>query len=147
MEAVGLPDLDLLLENSESVSGSSDDDKKKEISDFQKYLLYFTLRLRSDVGMYHVDMPSEFIRQIKNPTASLTAIVNGMGFIGQLWNPTEVYEKDSGTHEAGDSKLWAKAQKLIPVYNKFLVNIDDQLGYFNLINRNIEGVSPKRSTP
>ena len=97
--------------------------------------------------MYHVDMPSEFIRQIKNPTASLTAIVNGMGFIGQLWSPTEVYEKDSGTHEAGDSKLWAKAQKLIPVYNKFLVNIDDQLGYFNLINRNIEGVSPKRSTP
>lgn len=127
--------------------GFSDDDKKKEISDFQKYLLYFTLRLRSDVGMYHVDMPSEFIRQIKNPTASLTAIVNGMGFIGQLWSPTEVYEKDSGTHEAGDSKLWAKAQKLIPVYNKFLVNIDDQLGYFNLINRNIEGVSPKRSTP
>lgn len=127
--------------------GFSDDDKKKEISDFQKYLLYFTLRLRSDVGMYHVDMPSEFIRQIKNPTASLTAIVNGMGFIGQLWSPTEVYEKDSGTHEAGDSKLWAKAQKLIPVYNKFLVNIDDQLGYFNLINRDIEGVSPKRSTP
>jgi len=63
----------------------------------------------------------------------------------QLTNPNEVYEKKYGNHEKGDSKLKAKMLKLLPILNKLDADVDGKLGYYNMINRNIEGVSPKSS--
>lgn len=120
-------------------------DDKKELTDIEKFALLLLVRLRSDLGMYHVDLPSEFKRQIKSPTASLTTIVAVTDVLAQLTNPNEVYEKRYGNHEKGDSKLKAKMIKLLPIINKLDIDLNGKLGYYNMINRNIEGVSPKQS--
>ena len=122
-----------------------DGDDKKELNDYEKFGLLLLVRLRSDLGMYHVDLPSEAKRQIKTPTASLNTIVAVTNVLTQLTNPNEVYDRAYGSHEKGDSKLKAKAMKLLPVIRQFDMDLDNKLGYYNMINRNIEGVSPKQS--
>lgn len=132
--------------------GGGDDKKKKKLTALEKYMLLYLVRLRSDIGTFSVDMPSEAMRQLKSPTASLSTIVAAADFVQQLWNPNEVYAQKSGVNDKGDSKLGAKFQKLIPgrqllsIFDgNFEAEVDNKLGYFNLISRNIEGVSPKQS--
>lgn len=124
-----------------------DGEDKKVLSDEEKFALLLLVRMRSDLGMYHVDLPSEFKRQIKSPTASLNTIVAVTDVLSQLTNPNEVYDKKYGNHEKGDSKLNAKMIKLLPVIRQLDMDLDGKLGYYNMINRNIEGVSPKSSMP
>ena len=132
--------------------GSGDDDKKSELTDAQKFGALMLTRLASDLGMYHIYMPSETIRQLKNPTASLQTVVGVFNILKQIIdNPTAIYEQKSGSHEEGDSKLKAKVLKLVPIISKFQSTLDDKLGYQVLLGRSvgtfIEGVTPKNNQP
>ena len=130
--------------------GSGDDENKQELTEAQKFGLLMLLRLRSDIGMYHIDMPSETLKQLKNPTASLQTVVGFVNVLKQLGSPFEVYEQDYGVHKEGDSKLKARMYKLVPIVSKFQSTTDDKLGYYDLLNRNIgdfvEGVTPKNDS-
>lgn len=125
--------------------GGGDGQNKKELTDAQKALLLYDLRLQNDLGMFHVQMPSEAQRQLQSPTASMTTIVAVTNFLGQLYKPTEVYQQSGNGHEAGDNKLLAKFKKLLPVISKFPIDVDSKLGYFDMVNQNIQGVSRKQS--
>jgi hypothetical protein len=132
--------------------GSGDDENKKELTQAQKFGLLMLQRLRGDIGIYHWDMPSELLKQMKSPTASLQTVVGFFNVLGQLTGaPFEVYEQDYGSHEAGDSKLKAKVAKLVPIVSKLQSTLDDKLGYYTLLGRNIghfiEGVTPKNTGP
>lgn len=132
--------------------GSGDDEKKVELTTAQKFGALMLTRLASDLAMYHVYMPSESIRQLKNPTASLQTIVGVYGIFKQIvQNPFQVYDQDYGVHEEGDSKLKAKALKLVPLISKFQSTLNDKLGYQELLGRSIgtfvEGVTPKNNQP
>lgn len=131
--------------------GGSDDDKK-DLSPAERYLLLSMLRLRADLGMYHIDGPGEMLRQLRTPTASLNTFVNLNKLFVQLANPKEEYKTKGPGYEKGDSKLGYRIKKLVPgrqlydIFNsKFIDNVDGQLGFMNLVNKNIVGVSPRQS--
>jgi hypothetical protein len=52
----------------------------------------------------------------------------------------ETYERRTGNNEAGDLKVVGKFEKLIPVYRQWLrlQNPEDQLKYYDLINKNVK---------
>jgi hypothetical protein len=115
-------------------------EKKKDLSTAEKAMLLYSLRLRNDLGMYHVGMFNEMKQQAKNPTASLTTALALTGTLGQLMDPNATYKTKGHGHEAGDSKLLYNVKKLVPVMSKFPVNLDDKLSYFSLVNQDIEGI-------
>lgn len=134
-----------LLVTTSALFGSTHDKDKKDLSTVDKTLLLYSLRLQNDLGMFHVQMPSEAQRQIQSPTASMTSIVALTNFLGQLYKPTEEYQQKGSGYDAGDSKLAAKFKKLLPVISKFPIDVDSKLGYFDMVNQNIQGVSRKQS--
>lgn len=126
-------------------------DDKKEIADGEKFLLLSLLRLRADLGLYHVDAPGEMVRQLRNPTASLTTYTNLVKFFGQLADPTEVYKRNGPGYRKGDSRLWHVTEKLIPGYKgyKMLAGettemVESQLSFMQLVNKSIKGVTPRQ---
>jgi hypothetical protein len=151
------------------------DDDKKELSNAEKSLLYFINRLHADLEVYNGGLPKlalapafaakgrlkqavptpweEPIRQIKNPTASLRTVESFFKVIEQSVDPSEVYTKKGNGYEKGDNKLRVKLQKLVPFvkqYNEWMVedfadDINDRLSYFNMVNKNVIGVSAKES--
>lgn len=141
-----------------------DEDKKKKLSPAEKQLLYYMLRLRGDLQVYNGGLPNiltgqaptpleEPLRQLKNPTASMRTVVDLSKAVQQLFDYDEVYKQSGPGYSKGDNKLYKRVMKLVPgrqfvdmLNGEFEENIDAKLGYFELVNKNIEGVSPRQST-
>lgn len=120
-------------------------DKKKNLNTAQKTLLLYSLRLQNDLGMFDTQMFSEATRQMQSPTASMSTIVAFGNVMDQLLRPSEQYKSAGSSYDAGDNKLKVKFMKLLPVISKFPVDVEGKLGYFNMVNQNIVGVSRKSS--
>jgi len=82
------------------------DDDDEEIY----FLLYQMRRLQTDIGFYF--SPTEPFKILKSPSATLTMFSKVMKLVDQLGRPFELYERDSGLNEKGDSKFVAKFVKL-----------------------------------
>jgi hypothetical protein len=126
-------------------------DDKKELSPMEKALVLQATRLRQDIGMFSLSAPGEAIHQSENPTATLRAATNVANFFTQLASPNDQYKTNSNTHNAGDSKLFMKAKKLIP-FNKlydatingnFTNQVDANLSFQPIVNSKIQGVTPR----
>jgi hypothetical protein len=154
-----------------AMSGAGDD--KKKLSDGEKALLYFMNRLQADYEIYNGGLPKaviipfkpsdasrlmpnpfeEPLRQLKNPTASLRAIDDVSKMLAQLPDLGKEYTSSGPGYEKGDNAFEHKLKKTIPLlkqYNdlfegSFTKDIDNRLGYFNLVNKNIEGVKVSQS--
>jgi len=120
--------------------GSGDPDKIKEMSQAEKALLFFTIRVHNELGMYHLDAVTETFKQAQHPIASMRLIsAVGKTFV-QLRHPTETYEQDGNGYKAGDLKITAKFKKVIPKLftypaDRFQINWDNYLSYQSLIQQ------------
>lgn len=100
---------------------SGDDDDKK----YLKHLLFLTMKLNHEMGIYFTlgdpqnkGLPSagEALKTVKQPFAIMGTIQRLFDLIDQVTNePTEVYKRDSGVFQKGDSKVMAKLYKLIGI--------------------------------
>lgn len=100
--------------------GGDDDDKK-----YLKHLLFLTMRLNHEMGIYFTlgdpqnkGLPSagEALKTVKQPFAIMGTIQRLFDLIDQVTNePTEIYKRDSGVFQKGDSKVMAKLYKLIGI--------------------------------
>jgi hypothetical protein len=102
------------------LAGAEDDDEKKRL----QYLLYFTQRLNAEMsffgGLGNVDtagLPNvgDTLRMFKQPTFLSSYVLNTGKLLYQLTSPFEVYKRDYGMFEKGDSKLYAKFLKLFGI--------------------------------
>jgi hypothetical protein len=120
--------------------GSGDADKIKELSEAEKALLLFTIRIHNEIGMYHIDAPTEFLKQTKNPIASMRFITALAKVATQMFHPTEVYQQDGNGYSEGDNKLQKTFKKLIPKIftlpaDNFKIDWDDYLSYQTLVQQ------------
>jgi hypothetical protein len=107
-----------------------DDDEEKTWLDNETALQI--TRMSADITQFI--NPTDFIRVIRNPAASVNMIEKWIGWFKQLFNPLEEYERASGIAEKGDNKLYIKTLKLIPVIRQ-LVNFmtpEEQIKFYNL---------------
>jgi len=102
------------------LAGAEDDDEKKRL----QYLLYFTQRLNAEMsffgGLGNIDtagLPNvgDTLRMFKQPTFLSSYVLNTGKLLYQLTSPFEVYKRDYGMFEKGDSKLYAKFLKLFGI--------------------------------
>lgn len=145
------------------IAGTGKGKDKKELNAVQKFALLELVNLRGDYSMFNGGLPdilvgrmpngfSEPLRQIESPTATLNTL-NAVGNIfKQLGDPTAVYSHPVGVFDKGDSKMAAQMYKLIPMRHtwelfngSFEKDLDNRLGYFNLVNKNVKDVSAKES--
>lgn len=89
-------------------------------------------RMSADITQYI--SPSDFIRVVRNPAASVNMIEKWMGWFAQLTSPTEVYDRASGIAKKGDNKLYIKTLKLVPVIRQFVnfMTPEEQLKFYQL---------------
>jgi hypothetical protein len=91
---------------------AADDDEKR----YYRHLLFLTMRLNNELGIFgtfgdpqNLGLPSvgELYKTIKNPMPVVSVTDRFQKLLKQMTSPFEVYERDSGIWEKGDSKLWA----------------------------------------
>jgi len=96
--------------------GADDEDKK-----YLAYPLMFSMRLNSDLSAFVVPgdprmlllpNPIGLYKSFRYPTAAQTTIEKSLKLVGQMFNPLETYERQTGPYEKGDLKLVAKILKL-----------------------------------
>jgi len=94
------------------VDPDDDNDPLKE-SYMYNFLLYETIRMRSETASYI--NPIDAIRIFRSPTAMTSTVDRLIKFVNQTlpWNITEEYKRDSGVWEKGDNKAWAAFLKLM----------------------------------
>jgi hypothetical protein len=92
-------------------------------------------RFSADITQYI--NPSDFIRVIRNPAASINMIEKWIGWFTQLFSPFEEYERASGIAKKGDNKLYIKTLKLMPVVRQFinLLTPEEQIKFYRLTGR------------
>lgn len=99
--------------------GMADDDDDLKDNYLYSFLLYETIRMRSETSQYL--NPKDFYRTVKSPSAALSTTSRVFRFTNQIlpWNITEEYKRKQGIWEAGDNKAWAYFIKMIglPGYN------------------------------
>jgi hypothetical protein len=92
-----------------------DDDEKDPLQEnyFYNFLLYETIRMRSETASYL--NPIDAVRIFRSPTAMTSTVDRLIKFINQVmpWNITEEYKRETGVFEKGDSKAWAAFLKLM----------------------------------
>jgi hypothetical protein len=92
-----------------------DDDKDDPLKESYMYnfLLYETIRMRSETASYI--NPIDAIRIFRSPSAMTSTVDRLIKFINQTlpWNITEEYKRESGVWEKGDNKAWAAFLKLM----------------------------------
>lgn len=103
-----------------SLTGEDDDDDGYA----EQFLLYQALRMNSELTQFI--NPEEFLKLIVSPTATVRPLqrfldVAHQAFataVGTVTGDDEAlyYQRRSGVHEKGDSKLQAKIAKLIPIW-------------------------------
>ncbi|MDC6350706.1 hypothetical protein PP178_04015 [Zeaxanthinibacter sp. PT1] len=74
------------------------------------YMLYNALRMQAETWSFW--NPQEFMRIMRSPTILTTHIERISDFAVQFGSPFEEYQRDTGTNEKGDSKLYARFVKL-----------------------------------
>lgn len=80
------------------------------------FLMYQARRLQAELMFYTpIVGTGEAWRIVKSPTATITVIDKTIKLGAQLFNPTEVYERDTGFSKKGDLKLAARIRALMPV--------------------------------
>lgn len=114
------------------VAGMDDDDDKSWLDAEMSLQL---VRFSADVTQYI--NPSDFIRVIRNPAASINMIEKWISWFGQLFSPTEEYDRASGFAKKGDNKLYIKTLKLMPVVRQFinLLTPEEQIKFYQLTGR------------
>lgn len=70
-------------------------------------------RFSADITQYI--NPSDFLRVIRNPAASVNLLEKLIDWFGQLFNPTEIYKRKAGIARKGDNKLLIKTLKILPI--------------------------------
>ncbi len=116
--------------------GATNPDKMKNMSQAEKALLLFTLRMKNELGMYHVDAPAEFLQQSKNPIASMRFATSIAKIAAQMYNPTEVYKANGSGYKEGDSKMWHNMKQALPKLFTVWgdgINWDNYLSNFKLV--------------
>jgi hypothetical protein len=92
-------------------------------------------RFSADITQYI--NPSDFIRVIRNPAASINMIEKWLSWFHQLFNPFEEYERASGIAKKGDNKLYIKTLKLLPGVRQVInfLTPEEQRKFYNLTGR------------
>jgi hypothetical protein len=111
--------------------GSGDEDDKWLDNEMQLQLTRFS----ADITQYI--NPSDFIRVIRNPAASINMMEKWISWFTQIFSPFEEYERASGIAEKGDNKLYIKTLKLMPVVRQ-LINFltpEEQIKFYKLTGR------------
>lgn len=90
------------------MENAGDEDKKK-----LRYPLYWALRLNSELSAF-LD-PRDTYRSFRYPTAAYGTIDRFLKLAGDVFSPTEKYERDTGMWEKGDLKILADLFKLMGI--------------------------------
>jgi hypothetical protein len=117
------------------------EDQIKKSKWFKNSAMLLMLRLRSDLSQYNYTIVPEAYRMVSNPSASLNTAKAWGQFFMQLGEPFAEYDKRSGSHEKGDSKLAAKFEKIVPLYRQWerLQRPEELVKYYNLVNKSVDG--------
>jgi len=107
---------------------NSDDDKNWMTAEARLQIV----RMSADIGQY-ID-PSDFIRVIRNPAASINLTEKWIAVIQQLAHPTAQYTRKTGIAKAGDNKLLIKTMKAMPLLHQVINTMtpSDQVKFYNL---------------
>lgn len=114
------------------MSGGGDDDDKTWLD--AEATLQIT-RFSADITQYI--NPSDFLRVIRNPAASINLIEKIIDWSHQLFSPTEKYQRAAGIAKKGDNKLFIKTLKILPV-SRQIINIltpEEQQKFYNMTTR------------
>ena len=92
---------------------AADDDEELKKSYAYNFILYETIRMRSETAQYV--NPPDAIRIVKSPSAITGTIDRTVRLITQImpWNITETYERKTGIWNEGDNKAWAYFLRLM----------------------------------
>jgi hypothetical protein len=103
-----------------SVLGGDDDEE----SYGEQFLIYQALRMNSELTQFI--NPEEFLKLAVSPTATVRPLQRFLDVVHQTFSTAvgtvtgndedSYYQRRSGIHEKGDSKLQAKIAKLIPIW-------------------------------
>ncbi len=126
---------------------TDDDDEEKEGRSYISALtLYEAKRLQSDLMFYTPGFGlKDQWRVLKSPTALYGTVEKTASVLGQAlyynykegeFGFTEEYKRDSGLNQKGDSKLWAKMKKVIPVVSKFELSTNPEEAYKSFLKAN-----------
>jgi hypothetical protein len=120
--------------------GSVDEDEPEEDKTWiRNYMTLMMLRLRSEVGTYSFFGIQDIARIVEHPSAVVGTLSKFGVFFGQLiTGPLDEYERKTGVFAKGDSVLWAKFQKMIPLWRQYL-NLqapEEQAKFYTFINKN-----------
>lgn len=123
--------------------GDDDDEKKSYLS---ALTLYEAKRLQSDLLFYTPGLGlKDQWRVLKSPTAIYSTVEKTASVLGQAlyynyktseFGFTEEYKRDSGLNKKGDSKLWSKTKKVIPIISKIELATDPQTAYNSFLKAN-----------
>lgn len=111
------------------LTGDDDDDEKGYGMNF---LIYELTRMRTETFSYI--NPVDAYRQVRSPSAMLTTFNRLIKFIGQLYSPTEVYERDSGVALKGDNKAWVYFKRLMGI-SGYNLNPEEATKLYNSISQ------------
>ncbi len=116
--------------------GLLDDDELKDNSALQNHAMLQFRRVQADLLFYTFIHP-DVIRLMKTPAVTMDYLGKVIDWLDQAfftWDEEQLYyKKREGRHEKGDSKAWAKFEKLAPGLRGLTVfeNPEDQLTVFN----------------
>ena len=112
-----------------------DDEKQKDKSKIHNFLLYQSIRMRSETSSYlPVVGTGDLLRVVRSPTAMNSTLERVTRLLIQM-SPskiTEEYERDEGVWKKGDNKAWAKFLKLMG-YSGYNTNPDEAVKAFESI--------------
>jgi hypothetical protein len=112
-----------------------DDEKQKDKSKLHNFLLYQSIRMRSETSSYlPVVGTGDLLRVVRSPTAMNSTLERATRLLIQM-SPskiTEEYERDEGVWKKGDNKAWAKFLKLMG-YSGYNTNPDEAVKAFESI--------------
>jgi hypothetical protein len=112
-----------------------DDEKQKDKSKLHNFLLYQSIRMRSETSSYlPIVGTGDLLRVVRSPTAMNSTLERATRLLIQM-SPskiTEEYERDEGVWKKGDNKAWAKFLKLMG-YSGYNTNPDEAVKAFESI--------------
>lgn len=111
--------------------GTDDDDEETY---GEQFLMYQALRMQSELTQFI--NPMEFVKLAVSPTATVRPLERAYDLLIQTWvtgigtitgdDEGLYYERRSGLHEQGDSKLVADIKKLIPIWGGLEKSFDPE---------------------
>lgn len=92
-------------------------------------------RMSSDITQYI--NPSDFLRVVRNPAASVNLMEKWLSWGRQLFSPFDEYQRSQGIAEKGDNKLYIKTLKVMPLTRQ-IVNVltpNEQRKFYQLTGK------------